>query len=343
MTLSTPHLLAAVGAMRDKRVLIVGDLMLDHYVSGEVERISPEAPVPVVRVSSERHLLGGAGNVARNVAQLGGAPHLISVVGADTNGAFLATLLQQESIAMDLVRDTARATTVKTRIIAHNQQVVRVDHESDGPVSEATRDAILVAVDQRIDDFEVVLLSDYGKGLVTPAFMDALRARMQACPTRPKLLVDPKTRNFSLYRNAFILTPNAKEAVEGAGLYAGSGKSGALRSGEAIFQKLACDHLLITLGAQGMALFQSLDAIQHIPTVARKVFDVTGAGDTVIATLGLALAAGIDLLTASLLANFAAGIVVGQIGAACVSPDELAQAIDALPVPHITPWSLHEA
>ena len=338
MLLTTPRLLAAVSTMQGKRVLIVGDLMLDHYITGEVERISPEAPVPVVRMSSERHLLGGAGNVARNVAQLGGSPHLISLTGADAKGDFLASLLRQESISLDLIQDPERTTTVKTRIIAHNQQVVRVDRESDGPVSDTTRDAVLSAMDKCLDNYEVVILSDYGKGLVTAPFMDALRSRLDACPTRPKLLVDPKTRNFHLYGNAFILTPNAKEAAEGAGLYASSGQNGALRSGEAIFRKLRCDNLLITLGAQGMALFQSQDSIQHIPTVARTVYDVTGAGDTVIATLGLGLAAGADLLTASLLANFAAGVVVGQIGAACVSPEELSEAIRTLPLPRITPW-----
>ena len=319
---SAASLAARIPALAGSRVVIVGDCILDHYLVGEVSRISPEAPVPVVQVKSERHLLGGAGNVARNVQTLGGAPILIGIHGRDAAAGQHGELLDQHGIASRLVTDPNRPTTRKTRVIAHNQQVVRVDRELCEPVRGAVLDQLFSQLEIALQAAPVLILSDYGKGLVTRRFMERLWELLDRLPSRPLVLVDPKVRNFPLYKGVDLLTPNTKEAAEGAGVSI-EDRSGILRAGLAVFRKLQCRHLLITLGADGMALFQSPDQVLHIPTAARKVFDVTGAGDTVIAALALALAAGFPLLDSCILANHAAGIVVGEVGTAAVAARDL--------------------
>lgn len=335
--LSKQQQLQAVNNLKGRRVAIVGDLMLDHYMIGTVDRISPEAPVPVVRVTREQRLLGGAGNVARNIAALGGSPLLLALTGDDPDGAALIRMTAEAGIESRIVKDPCRPTTRKTRIIAHNQQVVRVDSEQPDPLCVPQLDELFASLEAALDGLAVIILSDYGKGVICTEFMARLDALLGSRKTRPLVLVDPKPQNYDLYRNVDILTPNTKEAGEGAGCEA-KGRDGVIKAGQALFRRLDCRHLLITLGAEGMALFETPDTVRHIPTVARKVFDVTGAGDTVIATLGLALAAGADLLTACTLANHAAGIVVGQVGAATASAQELAQAIEALPEPVVSAW-----
>lgn len=326
-----------IGDLGNDSVLIIGDLMLDHYLMGSVDRISPEAPVPVVAVSNENKLLGGAGNVARNIASLGGSPVLVGVVGKDEDGRCIAEHCGNACITPRLVEDGSRPTTKKTRIIAHNQQVVRVDHEHKTILDDSVYDALFKVVAEELPKHKAVILSDYGKGLVSEFFMKRFMKLVNACPERPVVLVDPKTRNFDLYIGVDILTPNLKEASEGAKMGV-EGKDAILRAGRAIISSLKSKHLLITLGADGMALFESDDTVYHIPTMAQKVFDVTGAGDTVIATLALALASGADLLTASTLANYAAGIVVGQIGAATVSKEELLRSYEENSDPAVTRW-----
>lgn len=317
-----PHLAGA-------RALIVGDVMLDEYFIGDAERISPEAPVPVVKISDDRLLLGGAGNVARNMRSLGGAPHLISVCGDDAGADEVMALCRNGDISASIVRDQERRTTIKTRIIARQQQMLRFDQEDVKALSSTVLAGIMSEIETRLADHTVLILSDYGKGLVCAGLMSELRALQDRCAARGrdlKILVDPKNPNWHLYQGAYLLTPNTKETGEGAGLPVGH-EVEIKAAGAALLKKLGSRHLLATLGAQGMALFASEDIVWHIPTAARKVFDVTGAGDTVIGVLGLALAAGLPLLPACLLANCAAGIVVGEVGAASVSLPQLKAAL----------------
>ncbi|MGE4554273.1 MAG: bifunctional heptose 7-phosphate kinase/heptose 1-phosphate adenyltransferase [Desulfovibrionaceae bacterium] len=320
-------------------VMIIGDIMLDHYVFGSVERISPEAPVPVVTVEQERYVLGGAGNVARNIAALQGEPLLVAVRGEDAEGEVLERLCRESGIGVSLLADDSRRTTLKTRIVAHQQQVVRVDHESTSELSDELLDGLFGRVAERLDGVRAVVVSDYGKGLVSRRFMDRLLALARSRPEPPMILVDPKTRNAGCYTGVDMLTPNTKEAAELAGFHA-TGFDGIIRMGRAIFERLGCRHLLITLGAGGMALFESPSRAYHIPTFAQTVFDVTGAGDTVIATVAQAVSAGAGLLDACTLANYAAGIVVGQVGAATASPQDMTRVMGELPGPDIRPLNV---
>ncbi len=317
--------------------MIIGDLMLDHYMIGGVDRISPEAPVPVVRVEKESSLLGGAGNVARNITSLGGEALLVSTVGSDGDGDILDTLCNEAQIDTRLLRSTARPTTKKTRIIASNQQVVRVDQELVAPLQPVEFEELFKYLQTVINDYPVVILSDYGKGFISEEFMARFMALLDDCADRPLVLVDPKTVNYDLYQGVDLLTPNTKEAGEGAGLPVKEQDS-VIRAGRSLFDRLNCKNLLITMGGDGMALFEGEESIRHIPTFARKVFDVTGAGDTVIATIALALSAGTELLTACTLANYAAGVVVAQVGAATASVDDLTDVVNELPEPEVTAW-----
>ncbi|GAB6126879.1 D-glycero-beta-D-manno-heptose-7-phosphate kinase [Humidesulfovibrio idahonensis] len=322
--------------MAGRRVMIVGDVMLDHYTFGTVTRISPEAPVPVVEVIDEQYLLGGAGNVARNIVALGGQATMVGLIGDDRDGEVLGALLAESSVNCALVHDNHRRTTRKTRIIAQNQQIVRVDREHTAPLDKTVVGALLEIIAKHGQQHDIVIVSDYGKGVITQKIMDALRSLKGPGGSRPRILVDPKPQNYDLYHEVDILTPNAKEAGEGAGM-ACLGPDGPGKVGQALFKRLRCKDLLITLGAQGMALFEGPDKAQQIPTFARKVFDVTGAGDTVIATLALAMAAGATLLEAAVLANHAAGIVVGQVGAATPTIEGLQKALSESPAAQITP------
>ena len=317
--------------------MIIGDLMLDHYMIGGVDRISPEAPVPVVRVEKEKSLLGGAGNVACNIASLGGEALLVSTVGDDEDGTKLDQLCHEARLSTKLLRDASRPTTKKTRIIASNQQVVRVDQELVAPLQDDGFAELFEYLQGNIADYPVIILSDYGKGFISQEFMTRFMALLETCDNRPLVLVDPKTVNYDLYKGVDLLTPNTKEAGEGAGIPV-KGKDSVIRAGGSLFDRLECNNLLITMGADGMALFEGEESIQHIPTFARKVFDVTGAGDTVIATIALALSSGVDLLTACTLANYAAGVVVAQVGAATASTEDLAEVVDELPEPEVTTW-----
>jgi rfaE bifunctional protein kinase chain/domain len=329
-----PELLPLIDRLRGKRVMIVGDVMLDHYTFGTVTRISPEAPVPVVAVTDEQFLLGGAGNVARNIVALGGEATMIGVTGDDADGVMLTEMLQLASVNTALVHDDHRRTTRKTRIIAQNQQIVRVDREHTDELGLPVVGKLLELLNQQGQHHDIIIVSDYGKGVINPSVMAALKAIRQDRGDRVKILVDPKPVNYNLYHGVDILTPNVNEAAEGAGIPC-RGDEGPARVGRALFKRLGCKSLLITLGAKGMALFPTAESGVRIPTFARKVFDVTGAGDTVIATLALALAADADLLQAAILANHAAGIVVAQVGAATPTPEGLREAIAARPTPPV--------
>ncbi len=329
ITYSRERLLAHLPRLRGTPVLIVGDVMLDEYFIGDAERISPEAPVPVVKISEDRLTLGGAGNVARNIRSLGGDPHLIAVCGNDDRAREVESLCRNNDISTRLISDPRRRTTTKTRIIARQQQMLRFDQEDVAPVSAAILAQVIEAIKNNLAPRTVLILSDYGKGLICAGLMAELRVLQAECLAAGrnlKILVDPKTPNWELYHGVHLLTPNTKETGEGSGLPARTSEE-IMAAGQALLKSLNCRHLLATLGAQGMACFAAPQLIWHIPTAARKVFDVTGAGDTVIAVLGLALAAGIPLLPSCLLANCAAGVVVGEVGAASVNLEQLKEAL----------------
>lgn len=328
----------SVQRFRGSKVLLVGDTMLDEYLEGDAERISPEAPIPVVKVAKSRLLLGGAGNVVRNVATLGGSVHLVSVRGADAKGEILQDILQEDSVTSSLIPLSSRPTTLKTRVIARGQQMLRIDHEDSSALQTEDTQKVLTALATVIDQYEVLVISDYGKGVINTEFMKGLFTIREASKTKPRILVDPKTPNFTLYKGVHILTPNAKETSEGANLPANT-KEEILAAGRAILRNLNSDHLLTTLGANGMALFMNENEVWHIPTAAQKVFDVTGAGDTVMATLATALSSGLNLLDACVLANYAAGIVVAEIGAATATSEALLQVLAKAPEPTISRWA----
>jgi rfaE bifunctional protein kinase chain/domain len=302
------------GRIADSRVLVVGDVMLDRYWFGDVERISPEAPVPVVHVSRTDERPGGAANVARNAASLGARVTLLSVVGDDEPGRILARLLQGHAVRTMFQIDAGFPTTVKLRVISRQQQLLRIDFET--PPGNDVLAAKLAGYESLLPDVDVVVLSDYGKGGLTHIARMIELARGRGTP----VLVDPKGEDYSRYRGATLLTPNRAEFRQVVGRWSGEGEFGA--KAQALRRQLDLAGLLVTRSEEGMTLFLE-HATHHTPTVAREVFDVSGAGDTVIATLGAMIAAGADLPTATRVANQAAGIVVGKLGTAIVLPEEL--------------------
>ncbi|MDL2210443.1 D-glycero-beta-D-manno-heptose-7-phosphate kinase [Desulfovibrio sp. OttesenSCG-928-O18] len=331
-------LAAKLETVQNAKVLLVGDVMLDEYLAGDVERISPEAPIPIVKVAESRLHLGGAGNVARNITSLGGEAHLIGVCGEDAKGAIIRSILAEEGVGENLMLAATRPTTLKTRVIARNQQMLRIDHEDTTPLVATEIAVLLDAVAKVIEEYPVIVVSDYGKGVVSDELMRGIIALRNASRSKPRILVDPKTPNFAFYNDVFIMTPNAKETSEAANMPARS-REEILAAGRTILRNLRCERLLTTLGANGMALFLGEDTVWHIPTAAQKVFDVTGAGDTVMATLALCLASGLDLLDACVLANYAAGIVVAEIGASAVQKNALLEVLATTKEPEISRWA----
>lgn len=311
-----------------RRLLVPGDLMLDEFIWGEVRRISPEAPVPVVEVRRESWHLGGAGNVVSNLAALGAQAVPIGVIGDDAAAARLREQLAARDIESDgLICDAARPTTLKTRIVAHSQQMVRADRESRAPVSPEIESAVIAVFNQLIAAADAVVVSDYDKGLLTPRVLQSILAA--AAQARKPVCLDPKIRNFAHYRPVTVITPNQAEAERATGLEITDEKS-LLAAAQRIREMLECPHVLITRGEHGLSLLSENNSLLHIPTVAREVYDVTGAGDTVIATLALAIAAGAQVAEAAVIANHAAGIVVGKVGTATASRAELATALQDL-------------
>ena len=308
----------------DQPILVVGDLMLDRFVWGRVERISPEAPVPVVEVVKETVHLGGAANVAYNLAVLKARPLLVGVVGSDEAGDRLVEELHRQEISSEgIVRDKGRSTTIKTRIIAHNQQVCRTDREDKTPLSQGTVDQMRSAYQTLLEQVQGMILSDYAKGALSAALVvDLIQEARQA---KKFLAVDPKSGDFSVYRGASIVTPNKKEAVRASGVEIVD-EASFIQAGEKLLEVIASDYLLITRGEEGMTLFEGKEH-SHIPTVAREVFDVSGAGDTVIASLTLAVAAGASIRDAAILANHAAGVAVGKLGTAAATGEEILSSI----------------
>ncbi len=299
--------------------------MLDHYIWGSVRRISPEAPVPVVNVQSESVLLGGAGNVLSNILSLGGGGMICSVVGSDDAGKWIINEISSNGVQMDgLAVENDRPTTKKTRIIAHQQQVVRYDHEERRKIELKTQRKIIAFISDNLMEINGIVVSDYAKGVVTEGLMKKVIpwAKKRGIP----IVVDPKMDRLSYYKNVTIITPNHFEASQGSGIEIEDEKS-LCKAGKILLKKLNCEAVLITRGEHGMSLFEKNGKITHIPTEAKEVYDVTGAGDTVVGTLSLALAADAPFATAARMANHAAGIVVGEVGTATVHKDKLEQVL----------------
>jgi rfaE bifunctional protein kinase chain/domain len=317
----TENVMGYVDRFGGTGVLVVGDVMVDEFVWGRVERISPEAPVPVVEVQREVLLLGGAANVVNNIRALGGTVFLAGVMGKDAMGDHLIDEIKKIGVATDgIVTLSDRPTTIKTRVIAHQQQIVRFDREKRATIDEKTTDRIISYAESLGDNIRAVVISDYGKGVINERLVSGL---VDYAKKRDLIVsVDPKVENFSIYKGVTVITPNHFEAGTGVGNKIVDEQS-LLATGKLILSKLGCENVIITQGEDGMTLFDSRGGIVHIPTVAKEVFDVTGAGDTVISTLTLAVAAGAGMRDAAVIANYAAGIVVGKVGTAIVTAGEL--------------------
>ena len=318
MPLSRERLAELLGRAKGKRVLVIGDAMLDVYLIGDVDRISPEAPVPVVRVRDRTHALGGAANVAQNVLAIGASCDLVAAVGTDRAGATLRSMLQGLGAGDESLVTVDRCTTQKTRILARAQQLVRVDEEEDADLTASETAPLLDRIREAMRVADAVVLEDYNKGVLSAEVItEALRlAAERAIP----VVVDPKYRNFFLFRGATIFKPNRRELEAALGAAVDVDHPETL---PATLERLGVAHLLLTLGERGMVLFSERGEIARVPTVARQVYDVVGAGDTVTAYLATMLAAGGTPAEAAVIANIAAGIEVGKLGAATVSPTEI--------------------
>jgi len=305
------------------KVLVVGDVMLDQYWWGEVSRISPEAPVPIVALDKKSSVAGGAANVASNVVGLKATPYLVGVIGEDSESQGLQESLEDEGISTEyLLSIKDKPTTVKTRIIGGNQQIVRVDHENSAQLSGSQEALVWNRIEVLLDKVDVVLISDYAKGLISDNLSQKL---IKESNSRDLLvLVDPKGTDYRKYKHASILTPNEKEALNASGV-SFNGRSSVIEAGHALFEQLDLKHLIITRGKDGMMLFSENSQNEELETKARKVFDVTGAGDTVISTLAVGLGADMDFHIACKLANEAAGIVVEKVGTRPIYIEELVQ------------------
>jgi len=310
---------ALLRKMASTKVVVVGDAMLDVYLVGEVDRVSPEAPVPVVTVHASRHGLGGAANVAANVAALGADCRLVAVVGEDQRGQSVRAELDDLRLNSSfLITDSARPTTSKTRVVARGQQMLRIDEEIDDPISAKVMEKLARALEHALEDADALLIEDYNKGTLVPQVIERgmTIAKRRSLP----VVVDPKFKNFFAYRGATVFKPNRRELELAMGAALDLAHPDALP--EALV-KLEVDNLLLTLGGEGMILVTKDQEVTRIPTMAREVFDVSGAGDTVTAWVGTALAAGASVREAAHIANFAAGIEVGKAGVATVSPAEV--------------------
>ncbi len=314
----TRKLLDIIKAFPERKILVLGDLMLDRYLWGQVDRISPEAPVPVVEVQKESMNLGGAGNVCFNLVRLGASAILVGVVGQDEAGQWIRDNAPE---ARGIIQDETRSTTIKTRIIAGHQQVVRVDQEKKEPVSPEIQEKIHTFLEQ--EDYEGIVISDYNKGLIGQALMARILAFAQQ--TKRPVFVDPKDANFTFYTPVDLITPNHHEAENIVHLPCHNDQE-VERAGQTILSLISTRYLILKRGEQGMSVFDTQGTVHHIPTIAKEVYDVTGAGDTVIAVASLALLAGATIQEAALLANAAAGIVVGKLGTATVTAEELEKA-----------------
>ncbi len=307
--------------LQSPTILVVGDLILDRYLFGNVERLSPEAPVPVLDYQRDDYVLGGATNVAHNISTMGGQAIVAGAMGSDTQRETFVSLLTDVGICSSgVVIDESRPTTVKTRVIGGNQQLVRVDREKRHNLEGNAADELKSFLDKAIEEVSAIVISDYGKGVITTELLEHIRAltKKRSIP----VVVDPKDTHFSNYRQFTVITPNINEASLGAGFKI-KDRETLLNAGNHLVTSLDCAAILITRGSEGMSLFRAQKKVLDIPTRARDVFDVTGAGDTVVAMLALALASGLDLEEAAHIANWTAGVVVAKHGTATATREEL--------------------
>jgi D-beta-D-heptose 7-phosphate kinase/D-beta-D-heptose 1-phosphate adenosyltransferase len=322
--LTEKRLRELLGNFKGKRIAVVGDLMLDRYYWGSVHRVSPEAPVPVVEVDTESVRFGGAANVANNIQALGGQAFLVGLVGDDHPGTMFRKMLSDQGLDTGgVVTDPARPTTIKTRVIAAGQHVVRIDNESKQDCPEQLQKKLIAAVRSNLPALDGVIIEDYNKGVVTRGVIHAIVAA--AGGAGKPVTVDPKFNNFFEYRNVTVFKPNRREVEEALG-----GKLNTVadveRAGKKLLETMKAQNVLLTRGEEGMSLFQSSGAVTHIPTTADVVQDVSGAGDTVISTLTMALVAGGGITESCLLANCAGGVVVGAVGIVPILPAQLLEA-----------------
>ncbi len=312
ITLSKKRLADLSSAFAGKRIAVIGDLMLDRYFWGSVTRISPEAPVPVVEVESESTRLGGAANVANNIASLGGTPIMMGVIGKDEAGTVLRKIVEDQKFpTAGLVIDESRPTTIKTRVIAHSQHVVRIDRETKKDVSDETQQKLMKVLEEHLSTIDGIILEDYNKGVLAKALI--VKIIELAKKGKKIIAVDPKFNNFFDYCDVTVFKPNRKETEEALGTRL-STEEGVEKAGKELLRRLGAQNVLLTLGERGMTLFERDGGISSIPTAARRVADVSGAGDTVISTLTMALASGADIRESATLANVAGGIVCGEVG-----------------------------
>ncbi|NOY78885.1 MAG: D-glycero-beta-D-manno-heptose-7-phosphate kinase [Calditrichaeota bacterium] len=306
---------------REKKILVLGDVMLDRYLWGVVRRISPEAPVPVVEIEREFARLGGAANVGNNIKSLGGVPYLVGVIGEDRSGEEILSILSENKLPVEgIVRDPERPTTVKTRVIAHGQHVVRTDRESRKPITGQVLEHLKQTLLKLIPRVDAIIIEDYNKGLIVEELI--LFAIQTAKQFQKPVMVDPKFDNFFTYRDVAVFKPNRKEAEEALGMRLNT-RQQIEKAGHLLFEKLNPDCLMITLGEEGMAVFEASDRVSYVPTRARKVRDVSGAGDTVISTLTMALVSGASFPEAASLANRAAGLVCEEVGIVPIDRERL--------------------
>lgn len=325
----TTDLLALVDRLDGAEVLVVGDVMLDRFLYGAVDRVSPEAPIPVLRIEREVTMLGGAGNVLRNLAAVGAKAAFISVVGDDTTGREIRQLVErevQDADRIQLLSDGSRASTIKERYVATGQQLLRADREAAYEIAPVIREELLAAAESALAQASALILSDYGKGVLSEDVVTQLiaRAKERGCP----VVVDPKAVDYRYYRGATLVTPNRKELAQASALPV-QGDEAIVTACRSLIEAAELGGILATRSEEGMSLVLESGDVSHLPAEAREVFDVSGAGDTVVAILGAALAAGIELENAAALANVAAGIVVGKAGTAVAESIEIRQAVHA--------------
>ncbi|MGB2867829.1 MAG: D-glycero-beta-D-manno-heptose-7-phosphate kinase, partial [Bacteroidota bacterium] len=325
VTFTEQRLQALSDKFTGKRIAVIGDLMMDRYFWGSVARISPEAPVPVVEVEEESTRLGGAANVANNIASLGAIPLMVGVVGNDDAGQRLRAIIKENGFPTSgVVTDSSRPTTVKTRVIAHHQHVVRIDHELKGDIDRTVEQQILNLLNEQIRDLDGIILEDYNKGVLTRRLINEI---ITLANKHSRIItVDPKFNNFFEYQNVTVFKPNRKETEEALGCRL-TGLDHVEEIGKKLLDRLHASNILLTLGEKGMVLFERSGEMTHVPTTARKVADVSGAGDTVISTLTVALTAGSSVREAASLANYAGGVVCGEVGIVPVSRDALMKAV----------------
>jgi len=303
---------------KGKKILVIGDIMLDKYIFGKVDRISPEAPVQVVEVIKENYLPGGAANVASNVSALGGTVVLVGIIGNDNSGKILIEELKKRGIDIEgIFRDSEKPTIQKVRVLGQKQQLLRIDYEKKESVKEEIENKITNFLRKKKEEIAAVIISDYAKGIVTEGIMENLKTIF----SDKTIIADPKPKNFDFYKRVSLVTPNVKEAKEM------TNKENIEEMGKELIKKLNSS-VLITRGEEGMSLFELNGSTRHIPTKAKEVYDVSGAGDTVVATLALALASNATIEEAAILANHAAGITVGKIGTSTVTIKEIKRSIE---------------